>query len=481
MAGNSALGDSKIVVEKTSSGNPNYTTALIVLTSLFFMWGFITCMNDILIPYLKDVFTLTYFQAMLVQFAFFGAYFIGSLIYFAISASSGDPITKIGYKNGIIAGLLISGFSCALFYPAAELKIYGFFLSALFLLGIGFTLLQIAANPYVSILGTEETASSRLNLSQGFNSFGTTIAPLIGGFLVFEYFARDGELSADSVKIPYLVFAFTFFLLALLIKATNLPKFTSEDAGVKGAGALKYPHLIFGMFAIFCYVGGEVTIGSILINFFGLEEIMGLDKSEGDIFLAFYWGGAMIGRFLGAISLSKMADGAKKLGLMAIVSIASFGVIYFGAYFKSGFTLEFSTVTPFLIFVAINLLAFVFGKSIASRTLAVFAFVNIILLVITLSTDGKMAFWSVIGIGLFNSIMWSNIFTLAIEGLGKYKSQGSSLLVMAILGAALIPPIQGLLADSIGVHNSFIVPIFCYLYLVFYGIKGYKAGRKDMI
>ncbi|MDW7690532.1 sugar MFS transporter [Flammeovirgaceae bacterium SG7u.111] len=483
MAGGAPISGAENAAVQFEDGNrPNYTTPLIVLTSLFFMWGFLTCMNDILIPYLKEVFELTYLQAMLVQFAFFGAYFIGSLIYFIISATFGDPITKIGYKNGIIAGLLISCVSCALFYPAAEYKVYGYFLSALFFLGIGFTLLQIAANPYVSILGSEESAPSRLNLSQGFNSFGTTIAPLIGGYLVFQYFAVDGELTAESVKIPYLVFSAVFLLLAGIIWITPLPSFSNDEKIEGGAGAFKYPHLVLGMIAIFMYVGGEVTIGSMLINFFELDNIMGLDKSEGDIFLAFYWGGAMIGRFLGAISLSQMEQGIKKFMLMLGVSIAAFAVIYFAAYVKSGQELSLSSVAPFFILIAANLAAFVIGKSMAGRTLGIFASINIVLLILTIFTDSSLAFWSVIGIGLFNSVMWSNIFTLSIEGLGKYKSQGSSLLVMMILGGALIPPLQGALADmkAIGEQASFFVPVFCYIYLAFFGFKGHNIGKKKL-
>ncbi|MBT32855.1 MAG: MFS transporter [Thalassobius sp.] len=484
MAGGSYSSSSNTVVNDVPGQQTNYTRALIVLTLLFFLWGFLTCMNDILIPYLKNVFQLGFAQAMLVQFAFFLAYFIGSLIYFIISASSGDPISKIGYKNGIIAGLIISGISCALFYPAAEFKVYGFFLGALFFLGIGFTILQIAANPYVSILGSEDTASSRLNLSQGFNSFGTTIAPLIGGYLVFQYFAVDGEVTADSVKIPYLIFSLVFFLAAVLIKMTNLPTFSSDENIESGGGALKYPHLVLGILAIFFYVGGEVSIGSSLINFFELDGIMGLEHNKADVFLSFYWGGSMIGRFLGAISLSKSAMGPKKFGLMVLVAIAAFLVIYIGAYIKysqSGETLSFIEVSPFLLIMAINLVAFLAGKSIASRTLAIFAFINITLLIITLFTGGVLAFWAVIGIGLFNSIMWSNIFTLAIEGLGKYKSQGSSLLVMGILGGAIMPFIQGIMADmeSVGLHLSFFVPVICYIYLAYYGLAGYKAGKSN--
>ncbi len=454
-----------------NTGQKNYTLPFITVIGLFFMWGFITCMNDILIPYLKSVFELTHFKAMLVQFAFFGAYFIGSLIYFLISVVKGDPINKIGYKNGILAGLFVSAIGTALFYPAAEFKLYGFFLAALFVLGLGFTLLQIAANPYVAILGSEATASSRLNLAQGFNSLGTTIAPIIGGYLIFKLFAGDSFQGADSVKIPYLVFTGLFLVLALIIKFAHLPRFTNQGDIETGAGALKYPQLVFGMIAIFMYVGGEVSIGSILISFLGLENIGGLTEIEASKFVAFYWGGLMIGRFLGAISLSNMSNKALKNLIMVGIPLLAFFVIWG----TSGIMIA----GIYSIFLVLNLLAFIFGKSMPHRTLFIFSIIAAGLLVSSLLTSGYIAMWAILGIGLFNSIMWSNIFTLAIAGLGKYKSQGSSLLVMMILGGAIIPPIQGALADSIGVHNSFIVPIICYVYLAFYGLKGYKPKLAE--
>ncbi|RMG74408.1 MAG: MFS transporter, partial [Bacteroidetes bacterium] len=223
-------------------------------------------MNDILIPSFKSLYDLSYFQAFLVQFAFFGAYFLGSLVYFFISISAGDPIQKIGYKNGILAGLIVSAAACFLFYPAAQFHVYGFFLAALFLLGIGFTLLQIAANPYVAIIGPADTASSRLNLAQAFNSFGTTIAPLIGGYFIFEFFADAmGKPTTEGFMTLYPIFATIFLLVAVLIYFTSLPRFESEEIE-KGAGALRHPWLVLGMVAIFAYVGGEVTVGSALIN-----------------------------------------------------------------------------------------------------------------------------------------------------------------------------------------------------------------------
>ena len=471
----------------------NYTSALIVLTSLFFMWGFITCMNDILIPFLKKMFELGRVQAVMVQFAFFTAYFVGSFIYFIISARKGDPISKIGYKNGIILGLSISAFASLLFYPAAHFKIFGLFLAALFILALGFTLLQIAANPYVALLGPPETASSRLNLSQAFNSLGTTLAPILGGYFVFHYFAKLGAplynnigqpiltdggepLSALGVQLPYLIFAGIFIILAFVIKLTNLPRFTNSSSIEKGAGALKHSHLVLGMIAIFMYVGAEVSIGSIFINFAG--ELLAYPEMEAKNFLALYWGGAMIGRFLGAISLSKLQK-FKKYGLMLLTSILTFLLIYGIIYIESGPSFEFSRVSPFLIFLGLNFIGFIIGKSLPGRTLAIFAFIVIGLLTTTLITNGEVALWTIIGIGLFNSIMWSNIFTLAIKDLKEETAQGSSLLVMMILGGAIVPVIQSAVANTFnGYHYSFFIPIVCYLYLMYFGWKGHIIKNK---
>jgi FHS family L-fucose permease-like MFS transporter len=452
-----------------AQSNSKNTVAITVLTSLFFIWGFITVLNDILIPHLKNVFSLTYFQAMLIQFAFFGAYFVGGFIYFTISRLYGDPINKIGYKNGIIVGLLLSSIGTALFYPAAQFHYYGFFLSALFVLGLGFAVLQIAANPYVAILGPESQASARLNLSQAFNSFGTTIGPVIGGYLIFEYF-NLGASGAGSVIKPYLMLTGLLILLIAIIKLVPLPKIQQEDSATKTNGALAYSHLRYGALAIFLYVGAEVAIGSILVSFIGLDNIAGLDESKASALIAFYWGGAMIGRFLGAISLSNMAV-QKKYPLMLLIAMATFSVIFFVVDTRN--SISFGQISPYLGFMALNYLAFIVGKSLASRTLMVFSIFPVMLLFIGMFTSGNLAMWSILGIGIFNSIMWSNIFTLAIKGLGDDTSQGSSVLVMFIVGGAIIPPIQGLVADMIGVQLSFFVPMFSYLYLAWYGWKGH--------
>lgn len=445
-------------IKKNSSIIP-----LITMTLLFFMWGFITCMNDILIPHLKVQFSLTFLQSMFVQFAFFGAYFIGSLIYFLVSYYQGDPINKVGYKKGIIAGVLLSAVGCCLFYPAASLSVYGVFLGALFVLGLGFTILQITANAYVTLLGSEESASSRLNLTQAFNSFGTTIAPVLGGHLIFTLFSVNGKVTPDSTRIPYLIFAGILVVLAVIISRVKLPSFSSEESGERGLGALKFPQLKMGIFGIFCYVGAEVGIGSLLIGFMSQQDIMNLPEVVSKNYLALYWGGAMIGRFLGAISLSSLAQG-KKLIYMILAAAAVYLLVF------SIVDLTFAQTSFFIVFIILNIVAFVIGKSAPARTLVLFAGVNIALLMVSVFSTGSMALYPILGIGLFNSIMFSNIYTLAISGLGKYVSQGSSLLVMAILGGALLPLIQGGLADKIGIQHSFFLPAACYGYILFFGL-----------
>ena len=423
------------------------------MTILFFMWGFMTVWNDILIPHFKAAFTLNYFQAMLVQFAFFGAYTVGSLIYYAISVTSGDPINRIGYKNGVILGLLVSAAGSALFYPAAALTSYPFFLVALFVVGLGFAMLQIAANPYVTILGPERTASSRLNLSQAFNSFGTTIGPLIAGWLIFTVFSRSAIHGADSVKIPYLCCAGVFVVLAVLFRFAHLPSFANEEQIVQGAGALRYPHAVLGMIAIFMYVGGEVSVGSTIINFLGTPKIGGIAPEAASKFLAYYWGGLMIGRFMGAFALSELR-GLVKHGLVALVPAVAFAIL--------AVLVNWPTALHYGALLALLVGAFVLGAASAHRMLALFGAIILGLLATGMLASGPLAMWAVLGVGLFCSVMWSNIFALAIEGLGALKSQGSSLLVMAILGGALLPPLQGLVADRAGISASFVVPMVAF-------------------
>jgi MFS transporter, FHS family, L-fucose permease len=454
-----------------------------VLTLLFFMWGFITVMNDVLINTFKDLFTLSNFQSGLVQFSFFGAFFIISLIYYLISRTTGDPINRIGYKNGMVIGLAVCGLGCSLFYPAAMAGTYGFFLAALFVLASGVTILQIAANPYAAILGSPETASSRLNLAQGFNSLGTTIGPIVGALLIFMVFST-GNLSPESVGKTYLLYGMVFLVLAVVVKLLSMPAFVNDEQIEKGLGALKFSQLRFGIIAIFMYVGAEVAIGSWLVTFFESPDVMNMPKTTGNKFLAYYWGGLMIGRLLGAVSLSALAPQTRKWLLMAAISLATFAFIYLATSLHDSngvFYFEFLSmreVAFYLLLLALNYIGFMLGKSAPARTLAVFALINVALLLTGISTTGSPAFWAIIGTGLFNSIMWSNIFTLAIKDLGKYTSQGSSLLIMAIVGGAIIPPAQGLLADYVGIQLSYLIPVIPYLYLCWYGLKGYKPTIK---
>ena len=405
-----------------SYGNNN-TYAMVVLTSLFFMWGFITCLNDILIPHLRDAFTLNYAEAMLIQFTFFGAYFIMSL-------PSGILVDKVGYKRGIVIGLVTAGIGTLLFYPAAGIRSYPLFLGALFILASGITLLQVAANPYVAILGKPEHASSRLNLTQAFNSLGTTLAPFFGSFLILSEATRvAGEMSAAqkaaSVQAPYLILTAALFFIAAIIFKVKLP--VIKGATQKGAGggtdtgavpnsAWKYPHLVLGAVAIFVYVGAEVSIGSFLVNFMGEDEIAGFSAEKAGYFISFYWGGAMVGRFIGSWVLRRIES----------------------------------------------------GKVLAFNAFAAFA-----LLVITILTTGYVAMVAILLVGFFNSIMFPNIFTLGVDGLGKHTGQGSGILCMGIVGGAVIPLIQGFFADRIGIQSAFFLPAICYIYIAYYGLKGH--------
>lgn len=397
------------------SNGGNYKVPLAVVTMLFFMWGFLTCLNDILIPHLKGVFDLNYTQIMLIQFTFFGAYFI-------MSIPSGSIIAKVGYQKGIVIGLLTSAVGALMFYPAASAISYPLFLSALFVLASGITLLQVAANPYVAVLGKAETASSRLNLTQAFNSLGTTVAPYFGGVLILSSVAGMTPMEeAAMVQMPYVGLAIALALLAVVIWKSKLPVIASvEDHQAKSGkltDALKYRHLVLGAVGIFVYVGAEVSIGSFLVNFLGQADIAGLPEATAAGFVSYYWGGAMVGRFIGSALMQKINAGK----LLAVASLAAF-----------------------------------------------------VLVLTTVLTGGQFAMWTILSVGLFNSIMFPTIFTLGIDGLGKLTSQGSSILIMAIVGGAIIPVAQGALADSFGIQHAFILPAICYLYIMYYGWSGHK-------
>lgn len=459
------------------ASEPDYTKPFVTITVLFFMWGFITVMNDVLIPFLKESFELTFFQAGLVQFAFFGAFFFVSLVYFLVSVIIRDPIGRLGYKNWIMISLFVCGAGCCLFYPAAKYNQYGFFLGALFILASGVTVLQIAANPYAAILGRPENASSRLNLAQGINSIGTTLAPIAGGLLLFKVFAGPEGVTIRSIQLPYVIYGGMFFVLAGLVKRSRLPAFSSPEVMERGGGAFRHRHLRLGMIAIFLYVGAEVAIGSYLVSF---AQSMGFSETVASLYLAYYWGGAMIGRLLGAISLTDSVRGARQHLLMAGVAVVITGLVYVvtAVRIEDGvFSMSFmkpSQVLPYVLIVALNFAAFLFGRSQAGRLLGIFSIVATGMLFIAALGSGGLAFWAAIGVGLFNSIMWSNIFTLAIKDLGRDTAQGSSLLVMMIVGGAIVPPLMGHVADIAGIQHAFLVPIVSYIYLAYYGFSGHR-------
>ncbi|WP_426337341.1 sugar MFS transporter [Pseudoduganella sp. R-31] len=388
------------------------TGALVIVTILFYMWGLITSLNDVLIPHLKSIYTLTYVQAMLVQFCFFGAYFI-------VSMPAGALIRRIGYQKGAVAGLLIAACGCALFYPAS-FGGYGLFLFAFFVLASGITVLQVAANPYVTVLGAARTASSRLTMTQAFNSLGTTIGPAVGGLLILSAVGAAAGAAADAATVrgPYLGLTAALVLLAVLFHAARLPRVAaSDDLAQPGDGqgsAWAHRHLVLGAIGIFLYVGAEVSIGSFLINFLGEPHIAGLSHAEASRYVSIYWGGAMVGRFIG-------------FAVMRVVS--------------PGKTLAFNSLLAIAL-----VLAGVFGK-------------------------GSAAKWAILAVGLCNSIMFPTIFSMALHGLGKYTGQGSGILCMAIVGGALVPFAQGALADSIGVQASFMLPAACYTFILYFGAR----------
>jgi len=430
MASNQAATDAKaMAVTGVDAGTQNFARPLAVVTTLFFMWGFLTCLNDILVPHLKAIFDLSYAKVMLVQFAFFSAYFLFSLPWAKV-------VNGIGYQKTMVVGLLTMAFAAFLFVPAASAASYPLFLTALLILAAGITGLQVSANPYVVVLGKPETASSRLDWTQAFNSLGTTIAPKIGGLLILASAPlATEELSnlskqalhayrvqeAASVKMPYAVIGVALILLAVLIGASRLPHIeAARPSGGKVYDSVwHHPNLVLGAIGIFTYVGAEVSIGSFLVNYFGSPEIAGLSPKTAAGYVSFYWGGAMVGRFLGAELLRRVKPGYL-LGICAVAAA--------------------------------------------------------LLVSISMLTGGHVAMWSILAVGLFNSIMFPTIFSLGVAELGPLTGDGSGILNMAIVGGAVLPVLQGLIADRVGIHHAFLLPVICYLYILYYGLSGSKAN-----
>jgi len=432
-----------------------YRSSFILLTILFFLWGFITVLVDSLVPRIRELFTLSYAQAILVQFAFFGAYFV-------LSVPASYILSKIGYKRGIILGLLTMALGCLLFYPAASYREFGVFLIAYFILAGGITILQVAANPFVAVLGSEDGASSRLNLSQAFNSLGTAIAPAVGAlFILSDKIKTSEEISAlsgdalndylaseaSAVQSPFLGLATFIVAISVIFVFAKLPKMINEDSTGTYSEAFKNKNLMLGVLGIFFYVGAEVSIGSFLVNYFqdmnmvplitDSETLMTIantvaklffksldgadDKALLGIFVIFYWSGAMVGRFIGSY-LTKIMKPGKVLGIFATIAIA--------------------------------------------------------LIIVSISTTGLLSMWSILAVGLFNSIMFPTIFTLAIDGIGKLKPKGSGLLCMAIVGGAIIPLICGTLIDTVGFKLAFLFITVCYGYILWYG---YTNSKKIVV
>ena len=427
-----AIGTQQTSQTYTATDNgQSYRGPLVMVTTLFFMWGFLTCLNDILIPHLKAIFDLSYAQVMLVQFCFFGAYAVFSI-------PAGFITERVGYKPMMVAGLLTMAVGALLFIPAANVPSFPLFLAALIILAAGITVLQVAANPYVALLGPPKTASARLTLTQAFNSFGTFIAPYLGGMFILATAPKTAQQiakmlppelqayrieQASSVKMPYVVIAVALVVLAVVIGRFKLPHITSAEGGhavVKDDSIWKHPNLVMGAIGIFTYVGAEVAIGSFLVNYFHEPNIGNLDLETAAKYLSFYWGGAMVGRFVGSYVLQKLPP---------------------------------------------------------RSVLAANAFIAAALVCISMATTGHVAMVSILAIGFFNSIMFPTIFTLGIEGLGPLTGEASGMLNTAIVGGAIIPLIQGFIADRIGIHHAFFLPAICYLYIVFFALKGTPRAK----
>lgn len=453
--------------QQTKQGtNPQF----FVLITVFFFWGFVAASNDILIPLFKEKFHLQQWQSQLVGFAFYVAYFVGSIIYFIVgNALKTDPLNKIGYKNGIIYGLIVSGVGTLIFYPAAQMASYGLLLAGLFVVGLGFSLQQIAANPFAIALGDPADGAKRLNFAGGINNFGTTLGPVVVSFAIFGAITPDAAANAtiDSVKVPYLIVGAAFILVAIFFKFSKLPAITNDEKMEKGFGALKFPQLQLGMLAIFVYVGVEVSVASNIGEY--LKRTENLDSSHISHYVSLFWASMMMGRWTAGTSALNPSQNLKKL-LTVIVPYIAFGVYLLINYLRG------SDVTDLLVYavcIIAVVIAFFLSKDQPARQLFIFAAFGILAMLIGLFTTGKVALFAFISGGLFCSVMWPCIFTLSTAGLGKYTSQGSAFLVMMILGGALVPLLQGILADvpAIGIHQSYWVPVFCFAYLTFFAIR----------
>jgi FHS family L-fucose permease-like MFS transporter len=433
------------------------TAGMMFMGMIFFLFGFVTTFNITLADKFKSVFELSNFQAQLVNGAFFFTYFV-------LSFAAGGIIKKIGYKGGVILGLLLVAVGSFLFFPAAKAISFPFFLFAIFIMAGGVVFLQTAANPYVTALGPSETASGRLNLTQALNSIATYLAPILAGLFVFKAAADAALNAAESVPTtPFLLIAVVVIIIAIAIYLLKLPEITTQ--GVERKSVWKHPHVVLGAIGIFCYVGAEVGSAAMLQRYF--QEALQMARNDAAMMIALYWGGAMVGRFYGSFMLSNVEKSKKYLYTVLVLLLA----LFVGWFVRK-------EITDGLIFAGIaaaNYLAMQLGKGNASRSLAVFGIIAALLLVVVMAVSGPVILWVGLSIGFFNSIMFPNIFALGVEGLDKGElSMASGLINTMIVGGAVIPVLMGLMADGLGVRFAFILPILCYLYIVFFALVGSK-------
>ncbi len=470
--------------------NSNYSKQtnwgqFVPLVTVFFFWGFVAASNDILIPVFKKAFDLTQSQSQLVSVAFYVAYTVGSLIYMFISkALKQDLVNKIGYKNGLIVGLLISASGTLLFYPAANLGSFPLMITGLFILGLGFSLQQIVANPLAIEVGPTETGSQRLTMAGGINNLGTTIGPLIVAFAIFgSATASNTEASIESVKIPYMVLGGAFILVAILLKFSSLPQITptiAEDTddvvpGEHRDSALKFPQLVLGMIAIFVYVGVEVSTASNLPAY--METSLGFSTKDIAPYVSLYWASLMIGRWTGAVEAFDITSGAKKI-LRFLAPYLAFGVfLLVNAIAKHDLSHFYIYGLIILVMIACDIAS----KGNPARMLLIFSVMGIVSLVIGMMTSGMTSVYAFTSVGLFCSTLWPCIFALAINGLGKHTNQGSGYLIMMIMGGGIISWLQGSLADLTNIHFSYIVGVACFAYLAFYAVRVTKILKNQGI
>ncbi|MFC4164335.1 MFS transporter [Epilithonimonas zeae] len=448
----------------------------IPLVTVFFFWGFVAASNDILIPVFKKAFSLSQGESQLVSVAFYIAYTVGSIIYMLISLAIGkDLVNKIGYKNGLALGLVISAIGTLLFYPAANLHSFPLMLSGLFIVALGFSLQQTVANPLAIALGPVKTGSQRLTLAGGINNLGTTIGPLIVSFAIFGSAASENtEMSIESVKIPYLVLGVAFLAVAILLKLSSLPEHPDtieesvKDEGTVRSSALKYPQLLLGMLAIFIYVGVEVSTASNLPAY--MESIVNSETGvlytlqEISPYISLYWASLMIGRWTGAVEAFTDNMSLQKI-LRFLAPYLAFGVfLLVNAIAKHD-------LTPFYVYgliILVLIAADMASKGNPARMLLIFSALGIVATGIGMFTDGIISIYAFTSVGLFCSTLWPCIFTLAVSGLGRHTSQGSSFLIMMIMGGGIVSWLQGFVSESIGIQNSYIVGVLCFAYLAFY-------------